>query len=98
MNFASKDNSLYNNAKNGTSFHILINMELTCCLQVFNFVFSSVHIVHFLGICLVMLCVILLEVDNFACSRFSLKEWAVTCILQKYFLVQKKLYRFCLLS
>lgn len=60
--------------------------------------FPSVHIVHFLGMCLVMLCVIFLEVDNFACGRFSLKEWAVTCILQKYFPVQKKLYRFCLLS
>lgn len=41
MNFASKDNSLYNSAKNGTSFHTLINMELTCCLQFFNFVFSK---------------------------------------------------------
>lgn len=39
-----------------------------------------------------------LEVDNIACGRFSLKEWAVTCILQKYFPVKKKLYRFCLLS
>lgn len=35
MNSASKDNSLYNSAKNGTSFHILINTKLTCCLQFF---------------------------------------------------------------
>lgn len=54
--------------------------------------FPSVHIVHFLGICVVMLCVILLEVDNLAGDRFSLKEWAVTCILQKYFPVKKKSY------
>lgn len=94
MNFASKDNSLYNRAKmkkkNGTSFHILINMKAHLLLTIFLILyFPSVHIVHFLGICLVMLCVIFLEVDNFACSRFSLKEWAVTCILQKYFPVKK---------
>lgn len=36
------------------------------------------------------MCDFFLEVDNFACSRFSLKEWAVTCILQKYFPVKRK--------
>jgi hypothetical protein len=89
MNFATKDNSLYNSAKSETSFHNLKNMKLTCCSQFFNFVFPGVHIVHVLGISLVMLCVFFLEADNFACNRFSLKEWVITCILQKYFPVQK---------
>lgn len=99
MNFASKDNSLYNSAKIWDFFSHSYKYGAHLLLTIFLILyFPSVHIVHFLGICLVMLCVIFLEVDNFACGRFSLKEWAVTCILQKYFPVQKKLYRFCLLS
>lgn len=64
-------------------------MKLTCCLQFFNFVFSKCAYCTLFGDMLSnAMCDFFLEVDNFACSRFSLKEWAVTCILQKYFPVK----------
>lgn len=91
MNLHQKETILYTTVLKLDFFSHSYKYEAHLLLTIFLILyFPSVHIVHFLGICLVMLCVIFLEVDNFACSRFSLKEWAVTCILQKYFPVKKK--------
>lgn len=90
---ASKKTILYTTVLKLDFFSRSYKYEAHLLLTIFLILyFPSVHIVHFLGICVVMLCVIFLEVDNFACGRFSLKEWAVTCILQKYFPVKKKSY------
>lgn len=73
MNLTSKDSSLYNCSKNGTSFQVFLNMKFTYCLQIFKVLyFPNVHIYTFRN--MVILCMFFLKVDNFACNRFSLKE------------------------
>lgn len=59
MNLHQKDNSLYDSAKNLDFFSHSYKYEAHLLLTIFLILyFPSVHIVHFLGICLVMLCVI----------------------------------------
>lgn len=48
MNLTSKDSSSYSCAKSGTSFHILLNMKFTYCLQFLKVLyFPNVHVYTF---------------------------------------------------